>query len=1290
MTMKEEARRWRWCPGRTSGRRLAAALACALACCVSGPTARAQLTTGLQTYFDFESGTISNVVAGTSGYTPTITNTGTPVSGFTGSGSRPLLAGNALNLIRSENDYFTITNIGSGAATPVGGLNLGGNFTLSAWHYLDPAAASLATNRYFVWEGVADFDVSYGTGGGTSGPDNYTAYATTVTGQTVSLQRNTWNNIVQVFSNDGTNITGNLYINGQFIGSNTTLLSNMNWAGLRYGNSRGSGGRAWDGTLDEIGIWNTSLTGAQAQEVYIRGLQGTGLTAATSGVGSWSSSAATNSWTAGGNWTAGTVIGAVGASAGSSNAVAIFGGYSLATGLGIDMSAGAADGALGVGAIVLDSGSGSLRIGNSSADTNGMLQLNGATTGAGANTLLSVAGSSDLVIANSPDAATPGTTTLGVTLGIANGTISIGTGRTATIESVIGEATAGSGFTKTGTGTLVLAGSNAYTGPTAISGGTLALSGQATIEASSGVMLTATGTGFDISAADGSRTIAGLTGAAGSSVTLGANSLTVGAAAANTFAGGVGGTGGLIKAGTGTLTLSGFNTYTGGTIVEAGTLQLNVGGPTGTVRGDLTIESGATVLANAGNSLGYAAGRVTAVTINGGTLDVAASGDQAVWGATVTMTGGTIDLTNAGARLALGGDGSSVNVPTAFNTLASATSATISGAAGSEVSLRNVAAAGGAVTFTIADGAAADDLLVSVPIGGPSRLVKEGAGTMRATSGSNTFSGGLTVNGGTFAAASLGSGPLVVNSGARVSWTNSSYAIFSTSAITLTGGVLSLDGTGNNAHNFINRTITLSGGTLTSVNGPPGPANDGTYGNFILNNSTLVVSGSAQSLISTTTLAMAGSNSIFDVGETGQDVDLRVTAAVNNSASTASTLRKTGAGTMELTRANGYSGGTIVNAGTLRLSATGAAGSGAITINGGTVEIASNDFNVFGGSMNAVTIGAGGTLLANNTSNNATNVGALTLNGGTLSSNSVGSSFGNFVLRNVTTGGSARSTIESNSIMMGSGSWAFAVADAVAGTDLLISAVILASGTTGITKAGAGTMELAGVNTYTGGTTISAGTLIAGNSQALGTAGVSIAAGGTLLTPAGVSVSNTRTLAGGTLGFTSNAAVGTVALLAAGSAGAPQTLAPTTDWASEIAGVTYSDVLSLTNTAGIAQVLTMDFDPTGLDQATLDLLQLGRFDPGTNDWVNAIEGNTGGTPTFFSGSWAEYLAATPAATPANSLGVYGRDTVGNSVWAVVNHNSDFAVIAVPEPTTWALVVGAAVTAGLARRRARSS
>jgi hypothetical protein len=69
------------------------------------------------------------------------------------------------------------------------------------------------------------------------------------------------------------------------------------------------------------------------------------------------------------------------------------------------------------------------------------------------------------------------------------------------------------------------------------------------------------------------------------------------------------------------------------------------------------------------------------------------------------------------------------------------------------------------------------------------------------------------------------------------------------------------------------------------------------------------------------------------------------------------------------------------------------------------------------------------------------------------------------------------------------------------------------------------------------------------------------------------------------------------------------------------------------------------------------------------------------------GSWADYLTADPGAAPASALGVYGTDLDTRTVWAVVNHNSDFAAMLVPEPTSLA-AVGAAVgvTFLVARRR----
>jgi hypothetical protein len=68
------------------------------------------------------------------------------------------------------------------------------------------------------------------------------------------------------------------------------------------------------------------------------------------------------------------------------------------------------------------------------------------------------------------------------------------------------------------------------------------------------------------------------------------------------------------------------------------------------------------------------------------------------------------------------------------------------------------------------------------------------------------------------------------------------------------------------------------------------------------------------------------------------------------------------------------------------------------------------------------------------------------------------------------------------------------------------------------------------------------------------------------------------------------------------------------------------------------------------------------------------------------GSWADYLTANPGAAPASALGAYGTDLNTRTVWAVVNHNSDFAAILVPEPTSLAAVGAAAGVAFIVARR----
>ena len=120
-----------------------------------------------------------------------------------------------------------------------------------------------------------------------------------------------------------------------------------------------------------------------------------------------------------------------------------------------------------------------------------------------------------------------------------------------------------------------------------------------------------------------------------------------------------------------------------------------------------------------------------------------------------------------------------------------------------------------------------------------------------------------------------------------------------------------------------------------------------------------------------------------------------------------------------------------------------------------------------------------------------------------------------------------------------------------------------------------------------------------------------------------------------------------------------------------------SDVVNLTGMGpggGEGQtdtfVLQMSYNPALLtggeaDMAAAGEIYLATFDIGTQTWKNAILGNhgdnSGGTANV-QGAWN---------STDDTLGTWGVDTVNNVVWAVVNHNSEFAVV--PEPGTLALL-----------------
>jgi autotransporter-associated beta strand protein len=146
-------------------------------------------------------------------------------------------------------------------------------------------------------------------------------------------------------------------------------------------------------------------------------------------------------------------------------------------------------------------------------------------------------------------------------------------------------------LTKAGSGTLELSATNTYTGATQVNAGTLALTGSGSLPDTGAVNVAASNATFDISGITASGlTIGSLSGSTGSVVTLGGRNLTAGDATSTTFAGGIGGTGGLTKAGAGVFTLSGSNTYSGPTSISAGRLAVD-----GSLASAVTVQAGATL-----------------------------------------------------------------------------------------------------------------------------------------------------------------------------------------------------------------------------------------------------------------------------------------------------------------------------------------------------------------------------------------------------------------------------------------------------------------------------------------------------------------------------------------------------------------------------------------------------------------------------------------------------------------------------------------------------------------------
>ncbi len=339
-----------------------------------------------------------------------------------------------------------------------------------------------------------------------------------------------------------------------------------------------------------------------------------------------------------------------------------------------------------------------------------------------------------------------------------------------------------------------------------------------------GSAITANGVTFN-AATTGNYTLAG--GAGPFALTLAGATPTITTNVNGTISAAIAGGAGLTKSGSGVLTLSGANTYTGGTVISSGTLVADVNGNLGSSA--LPADKNLTIL-------------------NGGTFQW--TGVSSGFNRTFVLGAGTatIQVDSGDALLA--------NVAPSFT-----------GSGARELVLAGTTA-GSPLGGIIADGT-----------GGATSLTKNGAG-LWTLNGANTYTGDTTINAGTLAVGTTVGAKIPTASTVRVN----------------TGATLRIDNT--------------SGQTI-------GNLQDGTGG------------GGSVSMNVTGTTALTVQSGSFSGVLKDQTAVTKVLA-----------LTKTTAGTLTLTGTNNtYTGGTVVNAGTLlvnNVSGNGL-GTGAVVVNTGTL-----------------------------------------------------------------------------------------------------------------------------------------------------------------------------------------------------------------------------------------------------------------------------------------------------------------------------------------------------------------
>lgn len=590
----------------------------------------------------------------------------------------------------------------------------------------------------------------------------------------------------------------------------------------------------------------------------------------------------------------------------------------------------------------------------------GTLKLSGSNTFSGGITL----SAGTLGLANSNALGTGMLTTYGGTVAYADGvtignaidlrgstTFDVAAG-SATQAGAIGQTGGAFGIVKTGTGTLTLSGNNGFTGGVTLNAGTLRLANNNALGAN--VLTTYGGT---IAIADG-VTI-------GNAIDLGGSTTLDIATGGATQAGAIGETGGpfgIVKTGAGTLILGGASTYTGGTTINAGTLQLGSSSGVGSIVGTVTIGAGGTFdVVNTGTS------GITGIA-NSGTTNFR-NGSSA----------GTANITNGGT----------LN----FNDTSTAGAATITNSAAGNVYFNNSSSAGSATIISDNNYLYFNDTSTAgsanITNSANSRAIFQGNATASTATitnsaylyfyGSSTASNAVITNNEWLSfndTSTAGSATLTNNrwlyfynnsTAGSATITNADLLVFRDNS---TAGNASI--TNSNTINFVVSSTAGSAVITNNAGGTTTFQDNSTAGNaqLINNAANAVFDFSGSSGPNGDHKLSAGSiagNGTFYLGANelsvgGNNLSTTVSGVIADggaSGGTGGSLVKSGTGMLTLSGTNTYTGGTTFAGGAVSVSSDANLGdlAGGLTFNGGALQISGTAFNA---TARTVNLGAGG------------------------------------------------------------------------------------------------------------------------------------------------------------------------------------------------------------------------------------------------------------------------------------------------------------------------------------------